>query len=54
MYVAPREGYLWWPSSDEEEEETAREGPHLPRMAAETGRVAADNPVAPGVELAAA
>lgn len=37
-----------------EEEETAREEPHLPRMAAETGRVAADNPVAPGVELAAA
>jgi len=31
-----------------------REEPHLPRMAAETGRVAADNPVAPGVELAAA
>lgn len=33
---------------------TAREGPHLPRMAAETGRVTTDDPVAPGVELAAA
>lgn len=36
------------------EERIARGGPHLPRMAAETGRVSTYDPVAPRVELATA
>lgn len=48
-----RDIYGGWSGRDEEKE-TAREGPHLPRMAAETGRVATDDPVAPGIKFTAA
>lgn len=35
------------------QEEEKEEGLHLPRVAAETGRMPTHDPVAPGVELAA-